>query len=86
LNRPTTFARRLTCPILVQVGSRDRIAPPDAARRTAAKAGPLAQLREYPVDHFDVYQGPWQQQALADQLAFLHQVLDPVRSTPLLTM
>ncbi|MGV9870167.1 alpha/beta hydrolase [Rhodococcus koreensis] len=82
VNRPTTSARHLTCPILVQIGTHDRIAPPAAARRTAAKAGPLAQLREYPVDHFDVYQGPWQQQALADQLAFLHRVLDPLHSTP----
>ncbi|MDF3311773.1 alpha/beta fold hydrolase [Rhodococcus sp. T2V] len=82
VNRPTTSARHLTCPILVQIGTHDRIAPPAAARRTAAKAGPLAQLREYPVDHFDVYQGPWQQQALADQLAFLHRVLDHLHSTP----
>lgn len=75
LNRPTTFARRLTCPLLVQVGENDRVAPPGAARRAAKKAGHLAQLCEYPVDHFDVYDGPWQQQALADQLAFMRQHL-----------
>ncbi|WP_435593371.1 alpha/beta hydrolase [Nocardia sp. bgisy118] len=77
LNRPTTFARRVPCPMLMQVGTNDRVAPPDAARRTAAKAGQLAQLREYPVDHFDVYQGPFQQRVLADQLDFLTRVLDP---------
>lgn len=75
LNRPTALARRLTCPVLVQVGQNDRIAPPGAARRTARKAGPLAQLREYPVDHFDVYDGPGQQKALADQVSFLSRVL-----------
>jgi fermentation-respiration switch protein FrsA (DUF1100 family) len=80
LNRPTTFAGRLACPMLMQVGTKDRVAPPDAARRTAKKAGPRAQLREYPVDHFDVYQGPWQQRALADQLDFLSHALDPSRS------
>jgi uncharacterized protein len=78
LNRPIRFASRLPCPMLVQVGSNDRVAPPEAARRTAAKAGQRALLRVYPVDHFDVYQGPWQQQALADQLDFLSRVLDPV--------
>ncbi|GAA3168280.1 MULTISPECIES: alpha/beta hydrolase [Streptomyces] len=78
-NRPTAFVGRLTCPILVQVGTHDRIAPPDAARRTARKTGQRAQLREYPVDHLDVYAGPGQQRVLADQLAFLTQTLDPAR-------
>ncbi|MEU9702630.1 alpha/beta fold hydrolase [Streptomyces sp. NPDC047981] len=75
LNRPTTFVGRLACPILVQIGTEDRIAPPDAARRTAREAGRLAELREYPVDHLDVYAGPGQRHALADQLHFLTRVL-----------
>ncbi|GAA4490624.1 alpha/beta hydrolase [Rhodococcus olei] len=75
MNRPIAFAGRLTCPILVQVGANDRVAPPGAARRTAQKAGRWAELREYPVDHFDVYDGPWQRRALADQLDFLARVL-----------
>ncbi|MPY80624.1 MAG: alpha/beta fold hydrolase [Actinophytocola sp.] len=73
LNRPTTFARRMACPVLTQVGTNDTVAPPAAARRAARKSG--AQLREYPVDHFDVYQGPWQQRMLADQLDFLRNAL-----------
>ena len=81
LNRPTTFARRLRCPILVQAGTNDRVAPPAAARRSAQKAGALALLREYPVDHFDVYDGPLQQPLIDDQLAFLRRHLgsEPVR-------
>ncbi|WP_432178730.1 alpha/beta hydrolase [Streptomyces sp. NBC_00063] len=82
LNRPITFARRLACPLLVQVGTNDRIAPPGAARRTAEKAGRRAQLVEYPLNHLDVYEGPWQQRALADQLGFLAHALDPSRSSP----
>ena len=50
---------------------------------TARRAGRLAQLREYPVDHFDVYQGRWQQRALADQLGFLSRTLAPLRATQL---
>ncbi len=69
LNRPTRYAGGVAAPLLVQVGTNDSVAPPDAARRTAAKAG--AQLCEYPVDHFDVYDGHWQEQALADQITFL---------------
>ncbi|MFB7718125.1 alpha/beta hydrolase [Nocardia sp. NPDC056100] len=75
LNRPTTFAGRLPCPILFQIGTRDSVAPPSAARRAAAKAGRLATIREYPVDHFDVYDGPWQRRAVTDQLHFLARVL-----------
>lgn len=74
-NRPVTAASRLQCPVLLQVGSQDRVAPPGAARRAARKAAPRAQLREYPADHFDVYDGPWQQRVLADQLEFLTQQL-----------
>lgn len=80
LNRPTTFASRLVCPLLLQVGTNDQVAPPNAARRAAIKAGYSALLREYPVDHLDVYDGPWQQQVLTDQLEFLTRVLDPSRS------
>jgi uncharacterized protein len=74
-NRPTTSAKRLTCPILVQAGAHDSVVPAKSARRTVAKAGHLAHLREYPVDHFDVYEGHWQERTLADQLSFLSHVL-----------
>jgi uncharacterized protein len=79
-NRPITQASRLACPILVQVGTNDRVAPPNAARRAAKKAGYWTHLCEYPIDHFDFYQEPWQQQVLADQLEFLTRVLDPRRA------
>ncbi|MBX9638901.1 MAG: alpha/beta hydrolase [Mycobacteriaceae bacterium] len=75
LNRSIAYAGRLGCPILVQAGTHDRVAPPAAARRAAKKAGALAELREYPVDHFDVYAGPWQQRMLRDQLGFLVRAL-----------
>jgi pimeloyl-ACP methyl ester carboxylesterase len=78
LNRPTTFTRHLTCPLLVQVGDSDSVAPPAAARRAAAKAGRNGELRAYPVDHFDVYDGPWQQRALDDQLDFLRRSLGTI--------
>ncbi len=78
-NRPITKAGKLTCPILVQPGTDDRIAPAAAARKAARRAGYWAQLREYPADHLDFYDGPWQQRALADQLDFLKRDLAPVQ-------
>jgi pimeloyl-ACP methyl ester carboxylesterase len=72
-NRPIRFASRLRVPLLLQIGEHDSVAPPASAARAAAKAGKYATLRAYPVDHFDVYDGEWQQHALADQLEFLLQ-------------
>lgn len=79
-NRPTRFASRVGFPLLVQIGEHDAVAPPSAAHRAAAKAGDHAEVRTYPVDHFDVYAGRWHRQALADQLAFLGKQLAPARS------
>lgn len=70
LNRPTTYARRLPCPLLLQLGTNDRIAPPDAARRAARKARD-AQIEEYPIDHFDFYAAPWVSKLLTEQITFL---------------
>lgn len=72
-NRPTRFASRLRCPILIQVGELDTVAPPAAARTAAAQAS--AELLAYPLGHFDVYAGPGRDRALADQISFLHRAL-----------
>ena len=77
-NRPIRFAQRVNCPMLVQAGTDDSITPPAAARRAAANAG--GELREYPVDHVDVYSGATLQRALADQLDFLGRHLAPTAS------
>ena len=55
--------------------------PPAAARRTAAKAPDRVQVREYPVDHFDVYGGVWHEWMLADQISFLTEILTPSVTT-----
>jgi cephalosporin-C deacetylase-like acetyl esterase len=80
-NRPIRFATRVACPMLVQIGERDTVAPPAAAHSAAKAAGVTAEVRTYPVDHFDVYDGPWQQQALADQVEFVSRHLHALPST-----
>ena len=79
-NRPLRFAARVSCPLLVQAGTADSIAPPARARRAAANAGGGGELREYPIDHLDAETGPGQQDALADQLEFLRRHLAPTAS------
>jgi pimeloyl-ACP methyl ester carboxylesterase len=77
-NRPIRSAPRLECPLLIQVGTEDTIAPTDDARRTAAKAGHRAELREYPVDHLDVYDGPGRDKMLSDQIDFARRAVGPM--------
>lgn len=48
--------------------------------RTVPQRSPTAWPARCPIDHLDVFQSPWQQQALTDQLEFLTRVLDPSRS------
>lgn len=74
-NRPIRLASRVRFPLLVQIAENDSVAPPAAAREAAVRAGNRAEVQTYPVDHFDVYDGRWQQQVLADQLTFVAQHL-----------
>lgn len=67
---PGRGARRIACPVLVQVATDDVVTPPGAARRVAARI-PDARLREYPGGHFDPYVGDRFDQVVADQVAFL---------------
>ena len=79
-NRPIRFAPRVGCPLLVQAGTADRVAPLATARRAAVRAGVHGELREYPIDHVDVYTEPAHQHLLADQLDFLGRHLSPTGS------
>lgn len=77
LNRPVRSARRVSCPLLVQIGTRDHVAPPAASGRIASRA-PHAEARHYDADHLDVYDGGSAHAAvLADQVDFLVAQLAP---------
>jgi fermentation-respiration switch protein FrsA (DUF1100 family) len=77
LYRPGLQADRLPCPILVQIADRDAIAPPAAAQDAAWLATGRAEVRTYPVGHFDVYRGAPFEQSVSDQLYFLARHLAP---------
>jgi uncharacterized protein len=70
-DRPGLQADRLPCPILIQIADRDAIAPPKAARQAAWRATGRAQVRTYPIGHFEIYTGQAFERAIADQLHFL---------------
>ena len=69
--RPGKRAPDINCPLLVLVADRDQVAPPEAARDAAWNAKGRAEVRNYPIGHFDVYQGEWLERSVRDQLHFL---------------
>jgi pimeloyl-ACP methyl ester carboxylesterase len=80
LYRPGLKADRLPCPILVQIADHDAVAPPAAAQEAAWLATGRAEVRTYPVGHFDVYRGAPFERSVADQLHFLTRHLTPARA------
>lgn len=93
LYRPGRQADRLPCPILIQIADRDAVVPVKAAQDAAWRATGRAEVRTYPIGHFDIYRGEPFEQAVADQLHFLHRhlgrtprpaaILDGAERTPL---
>jgi uncharacterized protein len=80
--RPGLQADRLPCPILIQIADKDAIAPPKAAQDAAWRATGRAEVRTYPIGHFDIYIGAPFEQAIADQLHFLRRhVTAPARGS-----
>lgn len=71
--RPGAYARRVQCPVLMQIADNDQLAPPQAANRTAARLG--ATTHHYPCDHFDIYTGAEFHEPVArHQAEFLHRI------------
>lgn len=71
LFRPVSEAHKVACPALILICEQDTVAPAKAAEKAAAKM-PQAEVRRYPVGHFDVYRDAAYQRSLADQLSFLN--------------
>lgn len=70
LYRPTSRVAAITCPVLYCVCDEDTITPPSAALRAAART-PGAEVRRYPIGHFEIYVGDGFQRAASDQVIFL---------------
>ena len=63
----------------MQIADRDAIAPAKAAQDAAWRATGRAEVRTYPIGHFDIYLGAPFERAIADQLHFLARHLAPAR-------
>lgn len=69
--RPVKYASQVRCPTLLQICEHDEFTPAAAARKTASGLGGLAEVKRYPINHFDIYSGRHFQTSLADQVEFL---------------
>ncbi|UCC71007.1 MAG: alpha/beta hydrolase [Gemmatimonadota bacterium] len=69
--RPVTKAKKVRCPVLLQICEHDELAPVSAAEKTAKRLGDLAEVRRYPIGHFDIYIGANFERSVGDQLEFL---------------
>jgi uncharacterized protein len=70
LHRPGRSARKISAPILFCICDTDAVAPAQTALRYAATT-PLAEVKRYPVGHFDIYRGEPFERAVGDQTEFL---------------
>jgi pimeloyl-ACP methyl ester carboxylesterase len=73
-NRGIARAKDVRCPVLVQCGEYDSIAPPSSIRKVAWEAKGYSEMHEYPCGHFD-YLLDQRDRVIADQLSFLRRHL-----------
>jgi dienelactone hydrolase len=68
--RPARQAGRIRCPILFCVADNDDLTVPGPVLKAASKA-PRAEVKRYPIGHFDIYVGEAFERAVSDQTDFL---------------
>ncbi len=73
--RPVRLAGAVDCPVLIQICDHDSLTPIAAAEKTASRLGRLAEVRRYPIEHFDVYFGAGLKRSVDDQVDFLQRHL-----------
>ena len=68
--RPVKHAKDVRCPVLLQICDNDSLLPKSAALETENALGEYAEVRHYPIGHFDIYIGDNFEKAVSDQLDF----------------
>lgn len=68
--RPIRKADNVNSPILLQICEKDQFTPLSAVDEACRRLGDLAEVKRYPISHFDIYFDEWLEKAVTDQLAF----------------
>lgn len=65
---PSKFIGKVDCPILIQICDHDSLAPVSA--KTEETLRKIAEVKRYPIGHFDIYVGDDFERSVSDQLEF----------------
>jgi fermentation-respiration switch protein FrsA (DUF1100 family) len=73
--RPIKEAHKVRCPVLLQICEQDILIPVHSVEETAHILGVLAEVKHYPLGHFDIYTGDGFEQGVRDQISFFQRHL-----------
>ncbi len=65
---------KVQCPVLFLACEKDNLAAPDSYKRAAEILGNKAEVRSYPIGHFDIYEGEYFEKATGEMVAFLENI------------
>lgn len=66
--KPVEHLQNVQCPILIQICDHDSLAP--ISTETAKELEKYAEVKHYPIGHFDIYTGDNFEKSVSDQLEF----------------
>ncbi len=72
---PIDHAKDVQCPVLLQICEKDNLVSMSSALETARILGEYAEVKQYPIEHFDIYTGENFEKAVSDQLGFFKKYL-----------
>ena len=67
---PIDYAKDVQCPVLLQICEKDNLVSKSSYLRTAKILGKYAEVKIYPIGHFDIYVEEDFEKAVSDQIAF----------------
>jgi acetyl esterase/lipase len=75
--RPIKYAQDVRCPVLLQICEKDELVSVESIEETGRILGQYAEIRRYPIGHFDVYFGKNLETSINDQIEFYRKHLRP---------
>lgn len=68
--RPIKYAQDVRCPVLLQICEKDQLVSVESIEETGRIMGQRAEIKRYPLGHFDVYFGKNHETSVRDQIEF----------------
>ena len=73
---PFDYAKDVECPVLILSCEQDNLVSKESAVETAKVLGEYAELKQYPIGHFEIYEGEHFKRSITDQIAFFEKHLN----------